>query len=217
MTVAPGLLRRLDLRKRLITGDALYCQRALCRWIVEQGGAYFVVVAQNQPALYDHLWWLFEWPAPGERFGTVTQHDKHGGRIERRQLWASTALQGYLDWPEARQVCKIERRVERAGTTSTEIAYAITSLGAETSPAECLAIWRGHWAIENRLHYVRDVTFGEDASQVRSGAAPQVMAALRNSVLGLLRAAGYTNIAAGMRATGWQAGAALRLLGLPPL
>jgi predicted transposase YbfD/YdcC len=208
------VLRDLDLRRRLITGDALYCQRALCRRITEQGGAYFVTVGENQPRLHDHLWWLFEWPAPGEVFATAVGYAKHGDRIERRQLWASTALQGYLDWPGVQQVCKIERRRQQAGKVSTEVAYAITSLGPATSPAELLAIWRGHWAIENRLHYVRDVTLGEDASQVRSGAAPQVLAALRNLTIALLRHAGYTNIAAGVRATGWQAGAALALLGI---
>jgi predicted transposase YbfD/YdcC len=202
---------------RVLTGDALYCQRKLCRRIVQRGGDYFVTVDANQPRLLDDLRWLFEWPAPGETFGTAVSYDQHGNRRERRRLWASSALQGYLDWPGAKQVCKVERQRERAGLLSTEVAYAITSLGSATTPAELLAIWRGHWSIENRLHYVRDVTFGEDASQVRSGAAPQVMAALRNTVIALLRCAGHANIAAGRRALGWQSstGAALALLGLP--
>ena len=76
-----------------------------------------------------------------------------------------------------------------------------------------LALARGHWGIENRLHYVRDVTLGEDACRVRSDAAPQVLAALRNVVLTLLRAAGHTNIAAALRAIAWR-GSALALLGL---
>jgi len=75
-----------------------------------------------------------------------------------------------------------------------------------------LRVVRGHWGIEKRLHWVRDVTLGEDASQVRTGAAPQVLAALRNVVLGLLRRAGVTNIAAALRQNGWQPGAALKLL-----
>ena len=76
---------------------------------------------------------------------------------------------------------------------------------------------RGHWAIENRLHYVRDVSFGEDGSQIRSGAAPQVLAALRNVVIGLLRDAGWSNIAAAVRYNAWRPGAALQLLGLTPI
>lgn len=197
-----------------MTGDALYCQRRLCRRVVERGGDYFVAVAANQPALYDDLHWLFAWPAPGETFGTTVRYDQHGDRRERRRLWASTALQGYLDWPGARQVCKVERRREQAGKVSTERAYAITSLGPEVGPTDLLALWRGHWAIENRLHYVRDVTLGEDASQVRTGAAPQIMAALRNTTIALLRQAGHTNVAAALRTVGWQPGAALALLGI---
>jgi predicted transposase YbfD/YdcC len=203
---------------RVVTGDALYCQRRLCGRVVERGGDYFVVVGGNQPSLCDDLRWLFEWPAPGEAFREARSHDKHGGRVETRRLWASTALRGYLDWPGAEQVCKIERRVERGGERSVEVAYAITSLGRRVGPSALLGIWRGHWAIENRLHYVRDVTLGEDASRVRSGSAPQVMAALRNATIALLRRAGHANVAAGLRAVGWrtQAGAALALLGITP-
>jgi predicted transposase YbfD/YdcC len=200
--------------KRLFTGDALYCQRALCRRIAAGGGAYLFAVKENQPALYDDLRWLFEWPAPGETFATATRHDRHGDRIETRRLWASTALHGYSDWPGLRQACKVERTVIRKGEVTTEVRYAITSLGPKVGPARLLALWRGHWTIENRLHYVRDVTFGEDASQVRTGGAPQALAALRNAALALLRHAGVTNVAAAVRATGWQPGAALRLLGL---
>ena len=88
------------------------------------------------------------------------------------------------------------------------------SLGPAPAAADLLRCWRGHWAIDNRPPYVRDVTFREDASQVRSGAAPEVLAALGTVVIGLLRAAGYTTIAAGLRQMAWQPGAALRLLGI---
>ena len=97
---------------------------------------------------------------------------------------ATEALNEYLDWPGVRQVCQVRRRVEQKGSVSMETRYAITSLGREPGPGKLLEYVRGHWGIENRLHYVRDVTLGEDASQVRTGAAPQVMAALRNVVLG---------------------------------
>lgn len=216
LDVAPGLLGQLPLRKRLITGDALYCQRALCRQIVRGGGAYFLVLKGNQPALHADVRLLFAWPPPGEVFATAAQRRRRGDRRELRHLWASSALEGYLDWPGARQVCKVERVVERAGTVRREVAYAVTSLGPRVGPARLLAVWRGHWGIENRLHYVRDVTFGEDACRVRSGAAPQVLAALRNAAIGLLRRSGSTNIAASLRANAWQPGAALRLLGLQP-
>ena len=107
-------------------------------------------------------------------------------------------------WPGLRQVCRVERRrtVRRRGRVrhETEVSYAITSLPPERADATALlAYLRGHWSIENRLHYVRDVTFDEDRSQVRCGAAPQVLAACRNLALALLRRAGATNVAAALR------------------
>ena len=140
---------------------------------------------------------------------------RRGDRWEERTLWASTALADYLAWPQVQQVCCVERRVTRKGATRKETAYAITSLSpAQAGPQELLRLWRGHWKIENRLHYVRDVTMKEDASQVRSGAAPQVMAAVRNTVLGLLRQAGTYNIAAALRHYSYKPLEALALLGI---
>jgi predicted transposase YbfD/YdcC len=201
---------------RLVTGDALYCQRGLCRQVLDAGGDYLVIVKENQPRLYADIDLLFVEPPPGEVFATAERWDRHGDRHDVRTLWASSALRGYLDWPGARQVCRIERASTRKGKTTREVRYAVTSLDERTGPAALLGHVRGHWGIENRLHYVRDVTFGEDASQVRTGSAPQVLAALRNTAIGLLRQAGWTNIAAALRHTGWQPGAALALLGIEP-
>ena len=95
-----------------------------------------------------------------------------------------------LGWPGAAQVCRIERIRERAGRTSREIAYAVTSLTpAQADPDRLLALWRGHWLIENRLHWRRDVILREDHSSIRSGSSPQAMAALRNAMLHLVRGA----------------------------
>jgi len=206
----------LPLAGRVLTGDALYCQRQLCRQIREAYGHYLVIVKENQPKLYQDIELLFAQPPPGEVFPTAQKWDRGHGREEVRRLWASTALREYLDWPGVRQVCKVERVTERKGKVSSEVRYAITSLGESVGPDRLLRLVRGHWSIENRLHYVRDVTLGEDMSQVRSGSAPEVMAALRNVVIGVLRAAGWTNIAAGLRDIAWQQGVALRLLGLFP-
>jgi predicted transposase YbfD/YdcC len=214
--VAPGVLAALPLRDRIVTGDALYCQRDVCDQICAAGGDYLVVVKANQPQLYGDITLLFAEPPPGETFATATQRDHHGDRHEVRQLWASTALRGYSAWPGAQQVCKIERTTTRRGKTTRQVRYLITSLGPSIDPETLLRHVRSHWGIENRLHYVRDVTFGEDASQVRSGAAPQIMAALRNCVLAILRQAGWTNIAAALRQIAWQPGLALALLGIHP-
>ncbi len=214
--MAPKVLEALPLKGRLVTADALYCQRELCAQIREAGGDYLLIVKANQRRLYEDIKLLFDEPPEGEVFQEAEQRDRHGDRHEVRRLRASTALRGYLDWPGVQQVCKVERVAERKGKISGEVRYAITSLGDEVGPEQLLKHVRGHWGIENRLHYVRDVTFGEDASQVRKGSAPEVMAALRNVVIGLLRQANWTNIAAGLRHNGWQTGAALQLLGISP-
>jgi predicted transposase YbfD/YdcC len=216
LSVAPAILATLPLRGRLVTGDALYCQRDLCQQIVAAGGDYFVSVKANQPDLLGEIRLLFDWPPPDDDIAMATQESRHGDRQEQRRLWTSSALREYLDWPGAGQVCKLQRVTWRKGRTTSEERYAITSLGKAVSAPALLRYGRGHWGIENRLHYVRDVTLGEDASQVRSGAAPEILAALRNAVIGLLRQAGWTNIAAGLRRTGWQPGAALNLLGISP-
>lgn len=217
LTVAPAVLAALPLAGRLVTGDALYGQSSLCRQIRQQGGDYgdyLVTVKANQPNLLWTVQTLFAHPPPGERFATAVRWDQHGERVERRRLWASAALVGDLDWPGARQVLCVERTGARNGQTTRQVRSAITSLGPEVAATTLLGYVRGHWAIENRLHWVRDVTLGEDASQVRSGAAPQIMAALRHTVLGLLRRAGWTNIAAARRQYAWQPAAALAVLGL---
>jgi len=200
----------------VVTGDALYAQRELSRQVVEQGGDYFWVVKDNQPTLKADIALLFEDPPWGEELATWVEYGKHGGRVEIRQLWASTALNDYLDWPYVGQVCCVERAVTWKGVTRQETSYAITSLSPKKANARrSLGIWRGHWGIENRLHYVRDVTMKEDASQVRTGSAPQVMAALRNVVVGLLRQAGVTNIAAALRHYSYKPREALALVGIP--
>jgi predicted transposase YbfD/YdcC len=217
LTVAPALLAQLELKGHLVTGDALYAQRALSRQVVDQCGEYFWVVKANQPSLQEAIALLFTQPPWGEEFGVACQGDRHGDRREERRLWSSTALNDYLDWPHLGQVCCIQRTRTRQGVTRGEPNYAVTSLGPATADAQRLQeIWRGHWEIENRNHYVRDVTMKEDASQVRTGSAPEVMAALRNVVIGLIRQAGETNVAAALRHYSWKVTDALALLGLAP-
>lgn len=191
-----------------------------------------MIVKKNQPRLYEDITLLFSEPPFDETFATAEQRSRHGGRLEMRRVWVSSALNEYLDWPGVHQVCKVERVTQQKGKVSREVRYAITSLGKQVGPVELLQHIRGHWGIgpkvgrpagQNRLHYVRDVTFGEDASQVRTGSAPQVMGpsvgrpvgpALRNAVIGVLRNEGATNIAAAIRENGWKQDNVFRLLGL---
>lgn len=109
-------------------------------------------------------------------------------------------LNDYLDWPGVAQVCQIESVVTKGGKSTCEVSYAITSVPRAQADARALLGWhRGHWGIENRVHYVRDVTMGEDSNRTRVGSGPQVLAALRNAVITQLRIAGSTNIAASLR------------------
>jgi hypothetical protein len=141
------------------------------------------------------------------------------GRREIRTLKVVTIAAG-IEFPHAAQAIQITRRTRpvsaksgRRGKWRTETVYAITDLGPHQARPDELAAWiRGHWQIENGLHWVRDVTFAEDLSQVRTGAAPQVMATLRNLVISLHRLAGATNIAAALRHHGRDSRRPLQLL-----
>lgn len=132
--------------------------------------------------------------------------EKNRGRIECRELTTTTVLNELLadDWPDVAQVCKLVRTREVGGEKSVEVEYAITSVPRRQADAAQLLTWcRQHWHIENRLHYVRDVTMGEDHSRIRSGAAPQILAGLRNAAITLLRALGIDNIAQALRENAW--------------
>ena len=145
---------------------------------------------------------------------------QHGDRIEHRRLTASTALVAYSDWPGLQQVLRVDRRVIHKTTgrvLRAECAYAVTSLRPRrATPAQLLGLWRGHWAVENQPHYVRDVAFDEDRATVRAKHAPQVMAAFRNITIGVIRRLGTTTITATCRRFAAQPLAALHALGALP-
>jgi Transposase DDE domain len=146
---------------------------------------------------------------------TATTLEKGHGRRERRTLSVTTALNEYLDWPGIGQVGRIESVVERDGKCTEETRFFITSVPRVVTGAEGLLRWsRGHWTIENRSHYVRDVSLGEDASRIRKGSGPEVMAALRNLAIGLLRSTGASNIAEAMRRNAARAGDLFTRLGI---
>ena len=132
-----------------------------------------------------------------------------------RRLEASTRLAEHLDWPGLKQVSRLERTTTRRGQQTFEVQHAITSVSrARADAALLLNRWRSHWGIENRLHWVRDVTFGEDQCQVKSGHAPQNLAAFRNAAITLLRLAGFQEIAPALRDFAYQPRKLLRFLGI---
>ena len=148
--------------------------------------------------------------------------DKGHGRLETREIWTSTELNDYLDFPHVGQVFRIRRtttdlqgNVVKGRKSTTETVFGVTSLTPQqATAAQVLAYNRGHWQIENRLHYVRDMTFDEDRSQVRKSRRPHAMATLRNIAISLLRLAGAENIAAATRFLGRQTDRPLRLVGV---
>lgn len=216
--VAVELLRHLVLEGRIVTMDALLTQRQIAQQIVAAGGDYVMVVKENQPQLLDEIETVFVLPPmPGERRTVAATLDLGHGRIEQRGLQTSDVLRGYSDWPGLAQVFRLERQViiKKTGAGRQEVVAGVTSLAPERADAtRLLALVRGQWHIENQSHWVRDVTFDEDRSQVRCGNIPQVMAALRNTVIGLMRWAGYTNMAGACRRFAAQPTEALHLIGL---
>lgn len=211
------LLASLVLEGRIITADSLLTQREIAQRIIDQGGDYVLPVKDNQPCLREDIALVFESKLLQDTITQARTLDHHGGRIEERRLRASTALVGYTDWPGHQQVLEVERIVtrKRSGETRREVAYAITSLSSERASArQLLQLWREHWHIENKLHWVRDVTFDEDRSQVRTERIPQVMAALRNVAISLLRISGAENIAAATRRYAARPALALAAVGL---
>lgn len=126
--------------------------------------------------------------------------EKSRGRWERRRLVSSTGVNEHLRWRDVGQVCQLTRTTTRKGETTTDVQYAVTSVPRSAANAKrLLTWWRGHWRIENGLHWVRDMTFAEDASRIRTGEAPQNFSTVRNAAIGLLRRNGVTNIAAALR------------------
>jgi hypothetical protein len=146
---------------------------------------------------------------------TVTTLDKGHGRRERRTLKATTALNEYLDWPGVAQVGQVESEVVKDGKITQETRYFITSASRSVADVGQLLKWaRGHWSIENRSHYVRDVTMGEDSSRIRKRSGPQVMAAMRNATIGFLRTIGVANVAEALRRNASHVGELFARLGI---
>jgi predicted transposase YbfD/YdcC len=209
ISAAPRLLKTLDLRGKIVTGDALLAQRDLSKSIVEAGGEYVWTVKKNQSELYEDIATLFEpervtagFSAPQKDFRTAETTEKGHGRLEVRTLTASAELKAYLGWPYAEQVFRIQRTFTRIadGNVMEDVSFGITSLKPrEANAARLLTFVRGHWQIENKLHYRRDATLREDWCQVRRGHAPQVLAILNNLVLGLLLRRKVRNVPAARR------------------
>ena len=190
----PVLLESLPSSKIVVTADALYTQRSTACTLTGQGHDYVLTVKGNQPRLRTALKAL-PWKNIPAHHSTTTGH----GRRVRRTIKVCQ-VPDWIDWPGARQVAQLRRTRTIDGRKTVEVVYLITSLDArQTSPADLADLIQSHWGIENRLHWVRDVTFDEDRHQLHTGHGPAVMATLRNTAISLHRLAGAVSIAAALR------------------
>jgi predicted transposase YbfD/YdcC len=201
--VVADLLVELALQQRVVTADALLTQKDTVETILKQGGEYVLPVKDNQPRTRQALEDWFDHPAPyAHPNGFAQTVEKGHGRITTRQIETTTALNDYLSWEGLAQTYKLTRRTVHlnTGKTTSQSIYGITSLSPrQASPADLLRFARQHWTIENKLHWVKDVTLDEDRSQLRKGRTHQLMAFFRNLALSLLRAVGWQNIASALR------------------
>lgn len=201
---AMTLIDPLNLQGTVVSADALHTHPKWAQAILDRGGEYLMMAKGNQSALREAVAFLFSQPIrpflfPEGEAHTVT---KGHGRLERRHLRTSCELNDYLAprWPQVAQVFHLERTVMRLGKTTKELVYGLTSLTPQQAPPlHLLSLVRQHWHIENRNHWRRDVTLGEDACRVAVGQAPLVLAALNNAVLALVDFLDWSNLASAQR------------------
>lgn len=197
ISAAPTLLSWVDLRNKVVIGDALHTQRQISIQIGKAGGNYLWTVKGNQPQLLQDLrdWFDPHVPlvsgmgCPPKDFQSATLVSKGHGRLETRTLTTSSQLNDFLDWPFLQQVFQLQRTISisKTGKTRQETVSGITSLSAEqASPAQLLKMLRSYWHIENSLHYPRDVTLHEDHTRFKKHSAAHNMAIINNLVLSLI-------------------------------
>lgn len=220
ISAAKRLLKKADLQGKIVSGDAIFAQRELSRQVVNQGGDYLWKVKENQAKLLKQLADFF-----GSAKGQVSDLtrakslDKGHGRIEERTLSCSSRLADQIAWPSVSQVFCLSREALECRTQkrSCQTCYGITSLvPMEASAERLLELARSHWSVENGLHYRRDVTFKEDSCRMKSHTAAEALAVCNNLTLGLIRHAGWNNVAEARRFYAAHPQQALLLILRPP-
>jgi predicted transposase YbfD/YdcC len=220
-SAVPCLLEQRDLQGIVVTLDALHTLKTTARLVLEQRGDYLMVVKKNQATLYEFLDLLFSLPAHPADHEVWDQagptSEKGHGRLETRTLITGSAHIEDVDWPGVAQVMRREcERIElKSGKLTREMSYGVTSLAPERADAAVLeALWRGHWTIENRVHYVRDVSFGEDGGHAAAGSTAHALASVRNALLEMFRRAGWRFVPDALAHYGASVRRALTLVGL---
>lgn len=205
------LLDALALDGAIVTADALHTQHDHARYLRSRGAHYLAVVKPNHPTLHTKLRSLPWKDVPLDHRERTLAHHRH----EVRRL--KTCTFAHIDYPDARQALQVVRwrKDKSTGELTIERVLLITSLPPGTATGAQIAAWiRGHWGIENLLHHVRDRTYREDGSKIRTAHLPRTMASLRNLAISLHRQAGHTNIAAALRHTARDHRRPLATLGL---
>lgn len=211
ITCFQPLLDGIELAGAVVTSDAMHTQREHAEYLISREAHYIVIVKGNQKKLRNQMKSLPWKQIPLQNRTTEKGH----GRGEIRRLKVCTVA-GLL-FPGAAQAIELKRRRvnHKTGKISIKTVYAVTSLNAEqATPAQLASLIRGHWSIE-ALHHVRDTSFAEDASQLRTGNAPRAMATWRNLAIGALRLAGRHGIAAALRRNARDATRPLHILDIP--
>jgi len=203
LRIVSQFLSPVWVKGRIISADALHTQLTFCADVTHGGGSFLLIAKGHQSTLRDDLHLFFsEPPADCQDWRTARTVDKGHGRLEIREVVASTELTEFLadKWTGVAQVFRLVRTVTKKGKTSEEVVHGLTALSpAQASAEDLLALVRQHWAIENRLHWRRDVTLREDDCQVRKGEAPRVLAVLNSCLLALLDFVGVSNVPSQMR------------------
>jgi predicted transposase YbfD/YdcC len=216
ITAAGALLHPLLVKGRIISVDAMHTQKKWCAGVHSYGGHYLVIAKENQPGvLHDLMDFFADKELDGGEWRTHKKVQKRHGRLEVREIWTSTQMNEWFakEWAGVAQIFHIRRSVKDGEKGHEEMVYGLTNLPRKKVNAEqLLTLNQQHWSIENRLHYRRDVTLGEDACQVRIKGAPEALAALNGGILALMDWLGVSNVASHMRHLCAQYHEALQLL-----
>ncbi len=190
ITAIPKLLEVLELKGCIVTIDAMGCQKAIAEQIVTQGADYVLGLKGNQSALLEAVEDFFYVAEAGDFAGVrhdfLEEVDKDHGRLERRRYWITEDLRTLPDteqWKGLRSIGMVERRCWVGDTETVERRFFITSIPADARRFAHAV--RGHWGVENRLHWRLDVVFSEDASRIRKGNAPAIMTSIRHLCMNL--------------------------------
>ncbi len=209
ISAGPALLADLYLKGKVVAADAMHTQRAFCLEVLRQGGHYLLWAKENQPALSQDIRQFFEPPPylPGWHQSdwpqtSAVSYNKGHGRLEKRTLSLIADLEGFINWPGIQQIFKLERHAQElaTGRIVRQTVYGLTSCPPALADARQLLEWtQSYWAIENGLHYRRDVTLQEDATHTSLTGLAKSLAILNNFVIGLVRKLGFTNLASARR------------------